>query len=131
MAAWGAVAGAPSVSGAASALTGPAVIACPPHIGGVCVNRADGGRTISVRVGQTVRVALGGSTLRWSALEQLGPALLHRHGAVRHPAGGLVASFAAVKAGRTTLRASGAPKCAPGQACPQFIVVWQVHLVIR
>jgi hypothetical protein len=76
-------------------------------------------------------VALSGSTLRWSGLRQVGPALLHRHGAVRHRAGGLAASYTAVKTGRTTLRASGAPRCAPGKACPQFILVWQVRLVVR
>jgi hypothetical protein len=127
---WG-VAVAPSASGAASASEVAAAIACPPHVHGVCVDRADGGQTVSVRVGQSVRVTLGGSMLQWSALQQLGPLLLQRHGAVRHRAGGLAATYTAVKPGRTALRASGAPRCAPGQACPQFILVWQVHLVIR
>jgi N-acyl-D-aspartate/D-glutamate deacylase len=63
--------------------TAAAAIGCPPHVRGVCVDRADGGRTVPVRVGQTLMVALSGSTLRWSGLQQVGPALLHRHGAVR------------------------------------------------
>jgi hypothetical protein len=118
-------------AGSAAASTAAAAVGCPPHVRAVCVDRADGGHTVPVRVGQTVRVALGGSTLRWSGLRQVGPALLHRLGAVRHAAGGLAASYVALKAGRTTLRASGAPKCAPGKACPQFILVWQVRLVVR
>jgi hypothetical protein len=111
--------------------TAGAAIGCPAHVRGVCVDRADGGRAVPVRIGQTVRVALSGSTLRWGGLRQVGPALLHRNGGVRQRAGGLTASYTAVKAGRTTLRASGAPKCSPGKACPQFILVWQVHLVVR
>jgi hypothetical protein len=132
IAGWGGLVVAPAASGAASASEVAVVaVACPPASRGVCVDRADGGRTVSVRVGQTVRVALGGSMLHWSALQQLGPKLLRRRGAVRHPAGGLAATYAAVRAGRTTLRASGAPTCAPGRACPQFILVWQVHLLVR
>jgi hypothetical protein len=119
------------VGPAAPASTPGATIGCPPHDRGICVDRADGGRTVPVRVGQAVTVALSGATLRWSGLRQVGPALLHRNGAVRRRAGGLAASYTAVQAGRTTLRASGAPKCAPTKACPQFIVVWQVHLIVR
>jgi hypothetical protein len=44
--------------------------------------------------------------------------------------GTLTASYVATKAGRAELRASGAPTCAPGQACPQFILLWQVRIVI-
>jgi hypothetical protein len=113
-----------------TASTGGASGGCPPHVRGVCVDRTDGGRTVPVRVGQTVTVALSGSTLRWSGLRQVGPALLRRHGGVRQRAGGLTASYSAVKAGRTTLQASGAPKCSPGKVCPQFILVWQVRLVV-
>lgn len=83
-----------------------------------------------VQVGQTVTVGLGGSDLGWEGLREIGPHLLRKHEAtaVRH--GVLTASYVATKAGRTSLRASGAPKCAPGEACPQFILLWQVRIVV-
>jgi hypothetical protein len=131
LAATGAGAG-PSASDPAAASTTAAAIGCPRHDRGVCIDRTDDSRTVPVRVGQTVTVALSGATLRWSGLHQVGPALLRRQGAVRQAgAGGLAASYAAVKAGRTTLQAGGKPMCAPGKACPQYILVWQVRLVVR
>jgi hypothetical protein len=114
---------------AVGASLGASVGGCPPHGEAVCVDRADSGHTVHVRVGQTVRVALNGSTLKWSGLRQVGPKVLRFKSAVSH-AGGLTASYVAAKSGRTVLRASGAPKCSPGKACPQFIVVWQVRVVV-
>ncbi len=103
---------------------------CPPHGRVVCVDRADGGHSVHVRVGQTLMVVLNGSTLRWSGLRQVGPVLLRSKGAVSHRGGGLTASYTAAKAGRTALRAGGAPKCSPGKACPQFLLLWQVRVVV-
>ena len=103
---------------------------CPPHGRVVCVDRADGGHSVHVRVGQTLMVVLNGSTLRWSGLREVGPRLLRAKGAVSHRGGGLTASYTAAKAGRTALRAGGAPKCSPGKACPQFLLLWQVRVVV-
>jgi hypothetical protein len=85
---------------------------------------------VRVQQGQTVTVGLGGSSLRWSRLRQVGPHLLHQRGSTVVRAGALSASYVATTAGRTELRAGGAPKCAPGDACPQFIVLWQVQVVV-
>jgi hypothetical protein len=116
-----------AVAGAATASS--TVGGCPSHGRAVCVDRADSGRRVHVRTGQTVMVALRGATLKWSGLRQVGPTLLRFKSAVSHD-GGLTASYAAVKAGETVLRASGAPKCSHGKACPQFIVVWQVRVTV-
>jgi hypothetical protein len=114
-------------SAAAPAVGSSTAGGCPPHGRAVCVDRADSGRRVHVKTGQTVTVALSGTTLKWSGLRQVGPTLLRFKSAVVHD-GGLTASYAAVKAGATVLRASGAPKCSHGKACPQFIVVWQVRV---
>jgi len=103
---------------------------CPPHGRVVCVDRADGGHSVHVRSGQTLMVVLNGSTLRWSGLREVGPVLLRPKGAVSHRGGGLTASYVAAKAGQTALRAGGAPKCSPGKACPQFLLLWQVRVVV-
>jgi len=108
----------------------PAVPGCHPGPHVVCIGRADGGHSVHVVQGQTVTVGLAGSGLRWSDLHQVGPHLLHPHGATVVRSGTLTASFVATTAGRTGLRASGAPTCAPGEACPQFILLWQVRIVI-
>jgi hypothetical protein len=108
----------------------PSVPGCHPGPHVVCIGRTDGGHSVHVVVGQTVTVGLAGSGLRWSDLRQVGPHLLHPRRAAVERDGTLMASYVATAAGRTGLRASGAPNCAPGQACPQFILLWQVRIVI-
>jgi hypothetical protein len=108
----------------------PAVPGCHPGPHVVCIGRTDGGHSVHVVQGQTVTVGLAGSGLRWSDLDQVGPHLLHPHGATKERGGTLTASYVATKAGQTALRASGAPNCPAGQACPQFILLWQVRIVI-
>jgi hypothetical protein len=115
---------------AATSTSVPAAGGCPTHGLVACVDRTDGGHTVHLRVGHVLKVQLGGSALRWSGLHQVGPDLLRRSGGVVERNGGITATYRAVKAGRTTLRAGGAPKCAPGHACPQFILLWQVRVVI-
>jgi len=110
--------------------SGSAVPACHPGRHVVCIGRAEGGHRVHVVVGQTVTVVLGGSGLRWSGLRQVGPDLLRQRGTTVARGGTLRASYVAKGAGLTGLRASGAPQCARGQACPQFIVLWQVRVVI-
>jgi hypothetical protein len=109
---------------------GAAVSVCHPGRQVVCIDRGDGGHTVHVALGQTVMVRLGGSGLRWSDLHEVGPHLVDQHGAtaVRH--GVLTAAYVATAVGRTGLRASEAPTCARGKACPQFIVLWQVRIVV-
>ena len=111
-------------------MAAPASGGCPPHGAVVCVDRADGGHTVHVRVGHVLKVVLGGTAMRWSGLHEVGPALLRRSGKIASSNGGIMASYTAVKAGRTTLTAGGAPKCAPGKACPQFVLLWQVRVVV-
>jgi hypothetical protein len=108
----------------------PTVPGCHPGSHVVCIGRTDGGHSVHVRVGQTVTVELAGAGLRWSDLRQVGPHLLRPRGSTVARGGALTASYVAATAGRTALRASGAPTCAPGQACPLFILLWQVRVVI-
>jgi hypothetical protein len=122
--------GAPGAQAGALSTAAPATGGCPAHGQVACVDRSDGGHTVHLQAGHVLRVQLGGTTLRWSGLHQVGPDLLRRSGAIVDRNGGIMASYRAVKAGHTTLRAGGAPKCAPGHACPQFILLWQVRVVI-
>jgi hypothetical protein len=113
------------------AVAGPAgASGCRMQHDVVCLDRADGGHRVQVARGDTVMVDLEGSGLRWSELRQVGPTLLHRVGPVVSRSGDLFASYRARSPGRTELRADGAPKCARGQACPQFVLLWQVQVII-
>jgi hypothetical protein len=104
--------------------------ACRPSGHVVCLTQADGGHRVPVHLGQEVEVRLGGSGLRWSQLRQTGTRPLRASRTVRHRGGTVGANYAAVAKGRTELESRGAPRCSPGQACPQFIVLWRVRVVV-
>jgi hypothetical protein len=110
--------------------SGPAVPGCRPTGHMVCLGRADGGHRIKVRRGQVVTVSLRGGGLEWSGLQEVGPRLLAARGPTQSRAGTVRASYAVVAKGRTELRAHGAPHCATGRACPQFILLWQVQITV-
>jgi hypothetical protein len=103
---------------------------CKPNHHLVCATLIDNGRSVHVRDGQTLRVVLSEAGLTWSALEETGPRLLRPIGAVAQNAGSLTASYKAVRVGRTGLQATGAPKCQAGQACPQFLLLWRLQVVV-
>ena len=85
---------------------------------------------MKVRRGETVEVTLSATSLVWNDLHQVGPQLLR----VTHQATSSVRQFRqiyeAVALGHTTLQATGAPRCKIGQACPQFLLLWRVQIVV-
>jgi hypothetical protein len=85
---------------------------------------------VHVRVGETLHADLQGAGLSWTGLREVGPHLLRQSGAAVHFAGSVSASYTAVKRGQTELSATGTPKCSPGEACPQFILLWRVQVVV-
>jgi hypothetical protein len=114
----------------AAASPAPKVSKCQPSSEVVCVTRADSGRTIRVRLAQTVKVIVSETGLDWSKLREIGPQLLRPDSLSPQGAGELAASYKAVGVGRTTLQATGAPICAPGKACPQFLLLWRVAIIV-
>lgn len=94
----------------------------------VCVTRGDGGHVITVKVGWTIGVDLHAPGSDWSAPVELGARVLRRTGAITRHAGAVEVAYNAVAPGATNLRATERPVCAPGRACPQFIVLWDVHV---
>jgi hypothetical protein len=118
---------APALGASAS---GPAGPGCRPTAPMVCLGRADGGHRVRVRLGQVVTVSLRGGGLQWSGLREVGPRLLRARGSADRRAGAVLTTYAVVAKGRTELRAHGAPHCAAGRACPQFILLWQVQITV-
>jgi hypothetical protein len=107
-----------------------AIVGCPAHGPVACVDRTDSGHSVHMRVGRTLRVVLGGVSLRWTGLHQIGPVVLRLSHAMVRRDGGIMATYIALKAGHTTLRAGGAPTCERGRACPQFVLLWQVRVAV-
>lgn len=112
-------------SAASSAVT------CRNAARSVCITRGENGRTVTVGIGWTVGVQLRAQGFVWSAPTQLSPRVLRQAGSVVRANGGVQVDYTAVAAGRTTLQATERPRCAPGRACPQFIVLWQVHVRVN
>ena len=98
----------------------------------VVLDNGSDGSSVTVARGSRLRVELkAGGGMRWSAIvasPTVGP-LVQRSGS-RSPDGSSSAVFVAVGTGRATLTSTGAPICAPGMACPQYLVLWRVSVVV-
>jgi hypothetical protein len=96
----------------------------------VCISQSDSNRSVDVRLGQTVEVTLSDTSLTWSDLRQVGPQLLWVTNKVTRSARQLRETYEAIASGHTTLQATGAPRCKADQACPQFLLLWRVQVVV-
>ena len=83
-------------------------------------------------MGELVVVHLAGrGTMRWSAIRvSQTEAVLERRSASLSPKGTSSAGYRVTQRGTAKLSATGAPICAPGVACPQFIVLWQASVIV-
>jgi hypothetical protein len=114
--------------GSASAFTADG--ACHGSGDIVCIGQSDSYRSVNVRLGQTVEVTLSETSLVWSDLRQVGPQLLRVTHGVTRTVRQLRETYEAIAVGHTTLQATGAPRCSVGQACPQFLLLWRVEIVV-
>lgn len=109
---------------------GARLAGCSPGDEVVCVTAADSGQRLHVRVGEELRVVLSGPRLIWRALREIGPQLLHPATAPAASSTALSRSYRAVAVGRTELQATASPQCSRNQACPQFLVLWRVEIIV-
>jgi hypothetical protein len=115
------------VAGAASANTAApgAITPITPRPANIVVlTPDDNGKTVNVRPGSYVVVALGNDldwTITSSDPDVLGPLPVTwaRNG---------VAIFRANAAGQATIDGVGRPQCDPGQPCPLYIVNWSARV---
>lgn len=116
----------PPASSASRSPGGPPSSSSAPAPAPSRVTTAQNGRTLTLHVGQSFVLALGG--LQW-AVTISNPAVLRRV-----PDEAVVAGqqgvYDAIAAGETTLRASGRPICTRDQACPMFIVGFGVTIEV-
>lgn len=98
----------------------------------VVLDKGSDGSSVTVVRGSRLRVELkAGGAMRWSAIvasPTVGP--LARRSDSQSPDGSSRAVFTAIAAGRATLTSTGAPICAPDMACPQYLVLWRVSVVV-
>jgi hypothetical protein len=77
-------------------------------------------------VGDSFHLSLG-SGLHWRGLKSAST-IVSVTNIVAASTGGLTATVTATAPGSTTLSASGAPVCAPSQACPQIVLLWTLSV---
>ena len=82
----------------------------------------------TMSVGDSFQLSLR-TGLRWSDPHASSPVVTVAN-VERGANGGLTATVTAIAAGTATLSASGSPICTPGTACPQFILLWTLNLVV-
>jgi hypothetical protein len=114
----------------ASVATAPSSAICRASANTLCIDQADGGKLERLHLHATLHVTLGGSGLVWSALKEIGPIVLHETGATASGARQLNDAYRAIAKGRTTLQATASPRCVAGQACPEFVLLWRVQVVV-
>jgi len=96
----------------------------------VCIGQSDSARSVNVRLGETLEVTFSDTSLVWSDIRQVGPQLLRVTQKATRSVHQFRETFRPVKVGRTALQATGAPRCTPGQACPQFLLLWRVQIIV-
>ena len=123
-----------AVSPPTSAGGGGAVAAgtpCTSRPGSVCVTEQARGHTVQLRPGWTLTLRLGASGRTFGAPRQSGGNVLEALGRPHQSGSELIASFRAVRAGTAQLRATERPLCRPGTACPDYIALWTLTVVVK
>jgi hypothetical protein len=97
----------------------------------VCIGSKDVGRKFVVASGETVEVSLASSGLNWGAVQEIGPEALRQVGLSQSEANQFVVTFATQRSGSSMLQDTARPICVVGHACPQFVVLWRVQVVVQ
>lgn len=103
---------------------------CVPGTHTICITAADRGRTITVSVGATLTVELRAPRRSFSRPTVSGAKVLALIGSSQS-AGAAEAHYRALAPGRAVLRSVERPVCARGRACPEFLLLWQVSVLVR
>ena len=111
---------------AAPAMAAPSAAPGQGHPICFLITQADNGKTFDTPIPSCDVLQLSG--LRWSTPTVDGDAVL----LVPIPSvqGAQSWQIIAVQPGEATITSLGRPICTPGQVCPDFIVLFQVHIVV-
>ncbi len=93
----------------------------------------DHDRAVAVRVGQKIEVALAqrSGMTRWGPVQAADETVLEPTPTGISAARGVtIAGFIARNAGTTEVTSTAGPLCSPGQACPQYAVLFSVTVTV-
>jgi hypothetical protein len=96
----------------------------------VQLSSADFGRTVPVRVGDTIRLLLDDQATRWEPVSESRPGLLAPAPAPKPPTDGQLVIWTAMHPGSVTVKSTGFPVCAVNMACPMYARLFEVTIVI-
>lgn len=100
----------------------------PAPSGSHMITQSDNGKTVTFTKGDRFGIAMG-DTLQWSL--SLDPSGIVTRVPNIMTLRGEQGVYTATAVGTTTLHATGAPICTPGQACPQFRQEVTVNIVVK
>ena len=104
---------------------------CVVRPGSVCLTERARGHTVRLKPGWTLTLRLGAPGRTFSAPRQYGGDVLETLGRTHRSGSELIAGFRAVRAGTAQLRATERPVCRSGAACPDFIALWTLTVVVE
>jgi hypothetical protein len=102
--------------------------ACTTGARSVCITSKANGHTVRLGIGWTVGLDLHAPGGAWSDPSEVGARLLRQIAGVRRDGGAVEVLYRTVAPGRTNLRAFERPVCPPARMCPQFVLLWEVHI---
>ena len=111
---------------AAPAMAAPSAAPGQGHPICFVITQADNGKTFDTPIPSCDILQLSG--LRWSTPTVDGDAVFLVP--IPAPYGDQSWQIVAVQPGEATISSLGRPICTPGQVCPDFIVLFQVHIVV-
>ncbi len=94
------------------------------------ITSADSGTTVTMRVGDTLRLVLDDTAMQWTNLNETQPGLLRADPAPAPPPHGQLAIWTAVQKGVDTVSSTGTAFCPAGTACPMFARLFQMTIQV-
>jgi len=119
----------PAPGGGGGRVAAPAP--CTVRPGSVCLTERARGQTVRLRPGWTLTLRLGAPGRKFGAPRQYGGNVLQTLGPAHESGSELIARFRAVRRGRAQLRATERPVCRSGTACPDYIALWTLTVVVQ
>ncbi len=97
----------------------------------VTLTNSSNGSSVVASKGELVVVQLSEGPLQWSEAQavQSTPVLVRVSGSTS-TTGSSMTTFRVANHGRVELKATGRPICGSGGACPQYVLLWHVTVVV-
>jgi hypothetical protein len=130
-----AVVSAIGLASAGASTSAAGTVTAPVPAKTVILTNSSNGSTVLASIGDLIVVELSGGPLRWSEAQaepttSATPPVLVRVSGSTSANGSSTTTFRVANHGTARIDATGTPICSPTQACPQFVLLWQVTVVV-